>query len=129
MSLEVTRQEVQSHVLRRRRWISVLLLVLPLQESQDEVEISHFALFWCQNVKTYVRLPFLAQILFQTVLILRLLSAKIREMWELDTAPRKILKAAKEQGLLSKSLKSKAFTSHLSKEKIKMKMANVEGTD
>ena len=57
------------------------------------------------------------------------LSAKIREMLELDTAPRKILKAAKEQGLVPKDLKSRAFSNHLTKEKVKIQMANVQGRD
>ena len=50
-------------------------------------------------------------------------------MLELDTAPRKILKAAKEQGLVPKDLKSRPFSNHLTKEKIKINMANVQGRD
>ena len=44
-------------------------------------------------------------------------------MLELDTAPRKILKVAKEQGLVPKELKSRTFTCHLSN------MANIQGRD
>ena len=50
-------------------------------------------------------------------------------MLELDTAPRKILKAAKEQGLVPKDLKSRPFSNHLTKEKIEINMANVQGRD
>ena len=50
-------------------------------------------------------------------------------MLELDTAPRKILKAVKEQGLVPKDLESRVFSNHLTKEKVKIQMANVQGRD
>ena len=50
-------------------------------------------------------------------------------MLELDTAPRKILKVAKEQGLVPKELKSRTFTCHLGKEKTWINMANIQGRD